>query len=298
MREEWVIIATGIVNARPDDMVNRKIATGEIEVAVTEFVVENKANPMPYNFDDPQTNEDIRLKYRYLEMRKSDLGRNLRIRHQASKLIRDYFDRNGFIEIETPILSKSTPEGARDYLVPSRVFPGQFYALPQAPQQYKQILMVGGIERYFQIAHCFRDEDLRADRQPEFTQIDVEMSFVTAEDIYETIEGMLVDIMREIKGIDIVTPFPSMDYATAMNDYGSDKPDTRFDMKLKDLSDIARDCEFKVFKGAVADGGVVKAITAKGLAESASRKKIDEWTDIAKTLQSQGAGVDQDRQQR
>jgi aspartyl-tRNA synthetase len=288
VREEWVIIATGIVNARPDDMVNRKIATGEIEVAVTEFVVENKANPMPYNFDDPQTNEDIRLKYRYLEMRKSDLGRNLRIRHQASKLIRDYFDRNGFIEIETPILSKSTPEGARDYLVPSRVFPGQFYALPQAPQQYKQILMVGGIERYFQIAHCFRDEDLRADRQPEFTQIDVEMSFVTAEDIYETIEGMLVDIMREIQGIDIVTPFPRMDYATAMNDYGSDKPDTRFDMKLKDLSDIARDCEFKVFKGAVADGGVVKAITAKGLAESASRKKIDEWTDIAKLFKAKG----------
>jgi len=288
VREEWVVTATGVVNERPSDMINKKIDTGEIEVGVTTFEIENRSKSMPYNLDDPQTNEDIRLKYRYLEMRRSKVGANLRLRHRTAKIIRDYFDRNDFIEVETPILSKSTPEGARDYLVPSRVFPGQFYALPQAPQQYKQILMVGGIERYFQIAHCFRDEDLRADRQPEFSQIDVEMSFVSEEDIYQTIEGMLVAVMREIKGIDIQTPFPRMDYRTAMDTYGSDKPDTRFDMLLVDLCHVARTCDFKVFRGAVDDGGVVKAITAKGLAAGASRKKVDEWTELVKLFKAKG----------
>jgi aspartyl-tRNA synthetase len=288
IREEWVVTATGVVNERPSDMINKKIDTGEIEVGVTTFEIENRSKSMPYNLDDPQTNEDIRLKYRYLEMRRSNVGANLRLRHRTAKIIRDYFDRNDFIEVETPILSKSTPEGARDYLVPSRVFPGQFYALPQAPQQYKQILMVGGIERYFQIAHCFRDEDLRADRQPEFSQIDVEMSFVSEEDIYQTIEGMLVAVMREIKGIDIQTPFPRMDYRTAMDTYGSDKPDTRFDMLLVDLCHVARTCDFKVFRGAVDDGGVVKAITAKGLAAGASRKKVDEWTEVVKLFKAKG----------
>ena len=288
VREEWVVTATGVVTERPSDMINKKISTGEIEVGVTTFEIENRSNSMPYNLDDPQTNEDIRLKYRYLEMRRSNIGANLRLRHRTAKIIRDYFDRNDFIEVETPILSKSTPEGARDYLVPSRVFPGQFYALPQAPQQYKQILMIGGIERYFQIAHCFRDEDLRADRQPEFSQIDVEMSFVSEEDIYKIIEGMLAAVMREIKGIDIQTPFPRMAYRTAMDTYGSDKPDTRFDMQLVDLCHVARTCDFKVFRGAVDDGGVVKAITAKGLAAGASRKKVDEWTEVVKLFKAKG----------
>ncbi len=288
IREEWVLTVCGIVGARPDDMVNKKIGTGKIEVNLEKIAIENKSQPMPYHFNDAQASEDLRLKYRYIEMRKTKLGSYLRLRHDITKHIRDYFDENGFIEVETPILSKSTPEGARDYLVPSRVFPGQFFALPQAPQQYKQILMVGGLERYFQMAHCFRDEDLRADRQPEFTQIDVEMSFITEEDIYELVEGLMTSIFREIKQIDIDTPFPRLSYEEAMFQYGSDKPDTRFKMRLVDLSSVVTHSGFQVFKNAIGDGGKVMAINAKGLNSIASRKTIDEWNDIAKLMKAKG----------
>ena len=288
VREEWVLTACGTVCARPDDMINKKVRTGEIEINVESIVVENKSKPMPYHFNDVQASDDLRLKYRYLEMRKTTLGSYLRLRHDITKHIRDYFDSNGFIEVETPVLSKSTPEGARDYLVPSRIFPGEFFALPQAPQQYKQILMVGGIERYFQIAHCFRDEDLRADRQPEFTQIDVEMSFITEEDIYELVEGLMAAIFREIKKTDIETPFPRLSHHEAISKYGSDKPDTRFEMLLHDLSSIVTSSNFQVFKNVISDGGNVIAFNAKGLNSIASRKKIDQWNDVVKLMKAKG----------
>ncbi len=288
IREEWVISATGVVRPRPQDMINHNIKTGAIEVAVTELHVDNSCKPMPYHFNDSQVSEDLRLKYRYLEMRRTNLGHHLRLRHKISKVLRDYFDRQGFIEVETPILSKSTPEGARDYLVPSRVFPGKFFALPQAPQQYKQILMVGGVERYFQIARCFRDEDLRADRQPEFTQVDIEMSFVEQDDLFEIVEGLFVDVMRAVKDIEISTPFPRLTYKEAMSRFGSDKPDTRFEMHLCDLSGVLNGSEFKVFENALSAGGVVMAINARGTAEIASRKKLDAWTDTVKLMDAHG----------
>ena len=288
IREEWVLTAAGTVRPRPDDMTNTDLATGEIEVAIDELVVDNPAQPMPYNLDDPNTAEDLRLKYRYLEMRRGDVGGHLRLRHRAAKAVRDYFDAEGFVEVETPILSKSTPEGARDYLVPSRVSPGQFYALPQAPQQYKQILMVGGLERYFQIAHCFRDEDLRADRQPEFTQIDVEMSFVDEDDICNVAEGMLAALWRDVMDVEVPTPFPRLSYHEAMSRYGSDKPDTRFDLQLFDLGEELGQSEFRVFHDTIARGGSIKGMNAKGFAEGASRKKLDEWTEVAKTHGAKG----------
>ncbi len=288
VREEWVITIQGTVRARPEQMINTRMTTGEVEVEATSLVVENKSRPMPYNLDDPRTSEEVRLRYRYLEMRRSTIGTNLRLRSTIAKLTRDYFDRHGFVEVETPILSKSTPEGARDYLVPSRVWPGSFYALPQAPQQYKQILMVAGIERYYQIAKCFRDEDLRADRQPEFTQIDLEMSFIDEEDIYDLVEGLLVKIMMDIKAVELTQPFPRLSYQEAMSRYGSDKPDTRFELELVDLSHMLSTSEFKVFTGALSTGGCVKALNAKGLGESASRKQLDQWQETAKTFGAKG----------
>ena len=288
IRDEWVISIEGTVRARPDDMVNRKMSTGEVEVMADSICVENKSKPMPFHLEDEKVSEELRLKYRYLDFRRSSISRFMKIRHRLAKIFRDYFDEQGFLEIETPILSKSTPEGARDYLVPSRVHPEHFYALPQAPQQYKQLLMVGGLEKYFQIARCFRDEDLRADRQPEFTQIDVEMSFIDQEDIYQLIEGALVRIMKEVKGVDVSAPFPRLDYTEAMSRYGSDKPDTRFEMELVDLSDVLAESEFKVFSGTIASGGKVMAINAKGLASVTSRKKIDEMTDVVKSLGAKG----------
>jgi aspartyl-tRNA synthetase len=288
VREEWVVRVKGVVNARPDEMVNANVATGEIEVDATELVVENISKPMPYNTADPNSSEDIRLKYRYIEMRRTELGENMRMRSRLAMSVRNYFDENGFVDVETPILSKSTPEGARDYLVPSRVWPGQFYALPQAPQQYKQILMVAGMEKYYQIAKCFRDEDLRADRQPEFTQIDVEMSFVDQDDILDTIEGLLVRIMKDFKGIDVERPFLRLPYTEAMNRFGSDKPDMRFAMEFVDLGEALKDCEFKVFSGAISSGGAVKAINYKGKAADSSRKKIDQWTDFVKKFGAKG----------
>jgi aspartyl-tRNA synthetase len=273
VRDEWVISASGKVLERPRDMVNRKLMTGQIEIDVDNLVIENKSNPMPYHFNDPQTGEDLKLKYRYLEMRRTKLGDRLRLRHKISKIIRDFFDNEGFIEVETPILSKSTPEGARDYLVPSRVFPGQFFALPQAPQQYKQLLMVGGIERYFQIAHCFRDEDLRADRQPEFTQIDLEMSFVSCEEIFAVVEGLISSVFRQIMDLDIARPFPRLSYLEAMSRYGTDKPDTRFEMCLCDIGDVVKNSGFQVFQKTVSDGGSVMAINAKGASSIATRNR-------------------------
>ena len=232
-------------------------------------------------------NEDLRLSYRYFDLRRPQMSRNLRMRHRVTKAVRDYFDAQGFVEVETPILSKSTPEGARDFLVPSRLTPGKFYALPQAPQQYKQLLMVGGVEKYFQIAKCFRDEDLRADRQPEFTQIDVEASFVRPEDIYALTEGMLAAIFRATRGLEITTPFTRLTYREAVGTYGSDKPDRRFGMKLVDFSDDFRESSFKVFRGAIDSGGVVKAINAKGFA-GITIGQIDELTAIAKNFGAKG----------
>lgn len=288
IRDEWVVTVAGLVRARPADMINKKMSTGEVEVMAESIFVENKSKPMPFHLEDEKVSEELRLKYRYLDFRRSSISRFMQIRHRLAKIFRDYFDEQGFLEIETPILSKSTPEGARDYLVPSRVHPEHFYALPQAPQQYKQLLMVGGLEKYFQIARCFRDEDLRADRQPEFTQIDVEMSFIEQEDIYELIEGALVRIMKEVKGVDVSAPFPRLDYTEAMNRYGSDKPDTRYAMELEDLSGILADCDFKVFSETIASGGKVMAINAKGLATATSRKKIDEMTETVKSLGAKG----------
>jgi len=288
LREEWVITAKGIVNSRPENMINKKMVTGEIEVQVSELVVENPAKPMPYHLDDPNVNEDLRLKYRYLDMRRSVLTKNLMLRHTLTKVVRDYMDDNGFIEVETPILSKSTPEGARDYLVPSRVHQGEFFALPQAPQQYKQLLMVGGIEKYFQIAKCFRDEDLRADRQPEFTQIDLEASFVDQDDIINLVEGMICKVMKKLKGEEIAHPFKRLTHKEAMEKYGSDKPDLRFAMQLVNLTPVFAKSQFKVFQNIVATNGLIKAINAKTLAKETSRKKIDAYTDVAKTYGAKG----------
>jgi len=283
LRSEDVIQITGVVAARLSGSENPRLATGEIEVIASELKVLNKAEVPPFPLDDPKVNEDLRLEYRYLDLRTAPMQRNLKLRHRIVKATRDFLDEQGFMEIETPILSNPTPEGARDFLVPSRLTPGSFYALPQAPQQYKQLLQVAGLEKYFQIARCFRDEDLRADRQPEFTQIDVEASFVTDADIQTLIEGLLVRIFREAKGVEIPAPFPRMTYADAMNRFGSDKPDTRFDMELVDLGGIFRESQFKVFRSIVDGGGVIKAINAKGAASLLSKEQLKKWEEWVKT---------------
>lgn len=290
LRGEDVIQVTGRVDARPEidgqSTVNEKIETGEIEIVASELKILNKAEVLPFQLDKELSNEDLRMKHRYLDLRRPRMSRNLRVRHAITKAIRDGLDENGFVEIETPVLSKSTPEGARDFLVPSRLNPGKFYALPQAPQQYKQLLMVAGVERYFQIARCFRDEDLRADRQPEFTQVDVEASFVTAEDIYALIEGLLVKVFKESRGVDVPTPFERLDYWDAMDRYGSDKPERRFGCEIVDLSEIFKDSGFGVFKRAIEGGGVVRAINAKGFA-NVSTGQVKRLEEIAKEA---GAG--------
>ena len=283
LRVESVIQVTGKVDARLKtdevDATNPDLATGEVEVSANGLKVLNRAAVLPFQLDRPVNNEDLRLKYRFLDLRRPNMQRNMILRHRITKAMRDYLDEQGFLELETPILSKSTPEGARDYLVPSRVCPGKFYALPQSPQQYKQLLMVAGLEKYFQIARCFRDEDLRADRQPEFTQVDIEASFITPEDIYTWIEQMLKRVFKESVGRDIPTPFPRMTWHDAMNQYGSDKPERRFEMKITDCSDIFANSDFRVFSGAIANGGVVKAINAKGFAPSVGQ--IDALTQTA-----------------
>jgi len=266
LREEDVVQVTGLVSKRLDGTANEKIGTGAIEIVAKELVIVNKADVLPFQLDKELSNEDIRMKYRYLDLRRERMSKNIRLRSVITSAARRYLDDSGFYEIETPILSNPTPEGARDFLVPSRLNPGRFYALPQAPQQYKQLMMVAGLEKYYQIARCFRDEDLRADRQPEFTQIDLEASFVDQEDILGLVEGLLAAMFKTGLGIDVSTPFPRMTYADAMDIYGSDKPDTRYDIKITDLADVFAATEFKIFRSTLDSGGVVRAINAKGFA--------------------------------
>jgi aspartyl-tRNA synthetase len=288
---EDVIQVEGKVAPRAPGMANPRMPTGEIELLPDKLVVLNRADVLPFPVVESEpANEDLRLTYRYLDLRRPQMSRNLRLRHRVTKAARDYLDEQGFVEIETPILSKSTPEGARDFLVPSRVAKGKFYALPQAPQQYKQLLMVGGVEKYFQIARCFRDEDLRSDRQPEFTQIDIEASFITPEDIYALVEGLMGALFRAGRGVEIVTPFPRMTYAQALDEFGSDKPDRRFAMHLVDLGDIFRDSSFKIFRGALDSGGAVKAINAKGFA-SLTTGQSDDLTEMAKHYGAKGLAM-------
>lgn len=286
-RSEFVLAAKGIVRERSAK--NEEIATGEIEIEVCTLRVLSKAQTPPFEIvDDSNTNEELRLKYRYLDLRRKPLQDNLMLRSKIAKVSRDYFYENGFIEIETPMMMKSTPEGARDYLVPSRVHPGKFYALPQSPQIYKQLLMLSGFDRYIQLARCFRDEDLRADRQPEFTQIDMELSFVDVEDILEVNEGLFKRIFKDVLGKDLETPFERMSYKEAMENYGSDKPDIRFGMKIQDVSYLVKDCGFGVFSGAVQNGGSVRAIVAKGGAAVYTRKEIDKLTEYIRGIGAKG----------
>src|ERR1700730_7819114 len=287
LRSEDVIQVSGKVAARVPGTENSKLATGEIELIPNQLRILNRADDLPFPIDAEIHNEDLRLTYRYYDLRRPQLSRNLRIRHRAAKATRDYLDSQGYIEIETPILSKSTPEGARDFLVPSRLAPGKFYALPQAPQQYKQLLQVAGVEKYFQIAKCFRDEDLRADRQLEFTQIDIEASFVMPDDIFKLTEGMLAAIFKAARNIDIKTPFDRLTYREAVGRFGSDKPDRRFGVEQVDVSDDFRASGFKVFRGALDAGGVVKAINAKGFA-GITTGQIEELTEKAKVFGAKG----------
>lgn len=288
IRNEFVIAVKGRVRKRPDGMVNMKLKTGEIEVYVDELEILNESKALPISFNSrEEVSESLRLKYRFLDLRSSSLQQNLKLRHQVCKIVRNYLDSMNFIDIETPVLTKSTPEGARDYLVPSRLNQGQFYALPQSPQLFKQLLMVSGFERYYQIVRCFRDEDLRADRQPEFTQIDMEMSFIDQKDIFSIIEEMMKRIYKEIKGIDIDTPLPTLTYREAMDRFGNDHPDTRFGLELKDITDLAKQADFKVFKNAIDANGQVKAINAKGCS-GFTRKELDDLTDGARVYGAKG----------
>lgn len=289
IRSEYVLDVKGTVVAREEGTVNENLKTGKIEIKAKEVTIINEAKTPPFIIDNKtDVSEDVRLKYRYLDLRRPVMFETFKMRHQVTKVVRDFLDGEGFLDIETPILTKSTPEGARDYLVPSRVHPGEFYALPQSPQLFKQLLMVGGIERYYQIARCFRDEDLRADRQPEFTQIDIETSFLSQDDIIAMMESMMKKMMKEVKDMEVTTPFPRMGYDEAMARYGSDKPDTRFGLELVDLSEIVKDSSFKVFAGAVSSGGQVKAINVKGSASKYSRKDIDALTDFVAVYGAKG----------
>jgi aspartyl-tRNA synthetase len=286
LRSEYVVAVKGKVVVRPEGTVNPKLETGEIEVIAKELKILNVAKTPPFPIEDEaDIAEETRLKYRYLDLRRPGLQRNLILRHEVAKEVRNYFDRLGFLEVETPMLFKSTPEGARDFLVPSRLSPGHFYALPQSPQLLKQILMVSGFDRYFQIVRCFRDEDLRSDRQPEFTQIDVEMSFVTVQDIQRTMEGLMAHIFKEVLGVELELPFPVLTYDEAMNRFGVDKPDIRFGMELKDVSEPLRGSSFQVFRDALEEKGIIKAINVKG-GGSFSRKEID---DLTRYVQNYGA---------
>lgn len=289
VRSEYVLAVRGRVAKRTKENINPDMKTGEIEVMAEEIRILNESETPPFYIEEGiDTNDALRLKYRYLDLRRPDMQRNMVMRHKVAKIARDYFDEQEFMELETPILTKSTPEGARDYLVPSRVHPGKFYALPQSPQQYKQLLMLAGYDRYFQIARCFRDEDLRADRQPEFTQMDMELSFVDIDTIIEINEGFIKKVFGEVLGIDIKTPFLRLPYKEAMDRFGSDKPDTRFGMELVDISDEVKDCGFKVFTDAVKNGGSVRCINAKGLGASLTRKTLDSLTEFVKTYRAKG----------
>lgn len=287
VRSEYVVAATGVVAERESK--NKDIPTGEIEVIVNDFRIVSKAKTPPFEIEKSEkVGDETTLKYRYLNLRNEKLTKNILMRHKIAKIAREYFYANDFIEIETPMMIKSTPEGARDYVVPSRIHNGKFYALPQSPQIYKQLTMIAGFDRYIQLARCFRDEDLRADRQPEFTQIDLEMSFVDCDDIMDMAEGFISKLMKQTIDVNIDAPLPRMTFADAMNKYGSDKPDTRFDMLIEDISDWADKTDFVVFKSAIADGGTVKAIVAKNAASTYTRKKIDKLTDFAKGIGAKG----------
>ncbi|QPA30193.1 aspartate--tRNA ligase [Thermaerobacillus caldiproteolyticus] len=289
VRNEYVLDVEGTVVARGEGTINPNIPTGKIEIQAERVTIINEAKTPPFVIaDQTDVAEDVRLKYRYLDLRRPVMFQTLKLRHQVTKAIRDFLDEEGFLEVETPILTKSTPEGARDYLVPSRVHQGEFYALPQSPQIFKQLLMVAGLERYYQIARCFRDEDLRADRQPEFTQVDIETSFMSQEEIMEMVERMMARVMKEAKGVDVALPFPRMSYDEAMNRYGSDKPDTRFGLELVDVSEQVKDSGFKVFASAVENGGQVKAINVKGAADKYSRKDIDALTEFVARYGAKG----------
>ena len=287
VKSEYVVAATGVVAERESK--NKDIPTGEIEVIINDFRIVSKAKTPPFEIEKSEkVGDETTLKYRYLNLRNEKLTKNILMRHKIAKIAREYFYANDFIEIETPMMIKSTPEGARDYVVPSRIHNGKFYALPQSPQIYKQLIMIAGFDRYIQLARCFRDEDLRADRQPEFTQIDLEMSFVDCDDIMDMAEGFISKLMKETIDVNIDAPLPRMTFADAMNKYGSDKPDTRFDMLIEDISDWADKTDFVVFKSAIADGGAVKAIVAKHAASTYTRKKIDKLTDFAKGIGAKG----------
>jgi aspartyl-tRNA synthetase len=288
LRSEYVVAVTGEIRKRPEGTENPHLPTGVVEMYATTLEILNRAAPLPFGIEDAaDASEALRLKYRYLDLRRPDMQRNLIIRHKATKVIRDYLDEKGFLEIETPVLTKSTPEGARDYLVPSRLNPGHFYALPQSPQLFKQILMVSGFEKYFQIVKCFRDEDLRADRQPEFTQVDLELSFADREDIVQVIEGMMKRLFKDILEIEIETPFERLSFHDSMERFGSDKPDMRFDLELKDMADLSEKCSFRIFLETLHAGGRVKAINGKGLA-TLSRREIDLFTEEAISFGARG----------
>ena len=288
IRNEYVLAVRGKVENRPADMINPKLKTGEIEVTVTEFKLLNEAKTPPFLIeDDIDASETIRLKYRHLDLRRPQMQKNLILRHRATAAVRNFLNQHGFLDLETPFLTRSTPEGARDYLVPSRVNPGQFYALPQSPQIFKQLFMISGFDRYYQIVRCFRDEDLRADRQPEFTQIDIEMSFVGEDDVMELTEGMMAGLFKEALGLQLKQPFTRLTYEDAVHRFGLDKPDTRFDLELKDISDIVGGSNFKVFSDAVKKGGIVKALNAKGCIDF-SRKEIDDLIKFVGVYRAKG----------
>ena len=290
VRSEYVVEVKGLVKKRDPQTVNPKIATGQVEVQVSEINIINKSETPPFaiNEENQNVDENIRLKYRYLDLRRQELAQTFKMRHQTTRSIRQYLDKEGFFDIETPVLTKSTPEGARDYLVPSRVHDGEFYALPQSPQIFKQLLMISGFDKYYQIVKCFRDEDLRADRQPEFTQVDIEMSFVDQEDVMDMGEEMLQNVVKDVKHVEIPRPFPRMTYNEAMERYGSDKPDTRFEMELINVSELGEEMDFKVFKDAVNNDGQVKAIVAKGAADQYTRKDIDALTEFVNIYGAKG----------
>ena len=289
IRAEYVLCAHGVVRPRGEGAVNKNLPTGEVEIFVQELKILSAAQTPPFEVSDAKkVNDETALKFRYLDLRRPSLQRNIMMRHEIARVAREYYYENGFIEIETPMMIKSTPEGARDYLVPSRIHKGSFYALPQSPQLYKQLLMLSGYDRYIQLARCFRDEDLRADRQPEFTQIDLEMSFVTEEDIMAMNEGFIKRVFKEVLNVEIPTPLPRMTFADAMNRYGSDKPDTRFGMEIQDLSETVKNCGFGVFTSAIAEGGSVRCIVAKNAAATLTRKEIDKLTEHARGIGAKG----------
>jgi aspartyl-tRNA synthetase len=291
LHSESVVTVSGEVRQRPDETENTKIPTGQIEVVVVKMYVDNHADVLPFQIDDPETaakvNEELRLQYRYVDLRRPKIMRNIQLRSRVATATRVFMEEEGFLEVETPTLFKSTPEGAREFLVPSRVSPGEFYALPQSPQQFKQILMCSGVDKYFQLARCYRDEDLRADRQPEFTQVDIEMSFIDREDIYELIEAYLKRVWKVALDVEVTTPFPRIPYQEVMNRWGIDKPDTRFEMEIVDLTEDFASSEFKVFSGVVANGGVVKALNAKGFA-CVTQGQMEAMTETAKSCGAKG----------